>query len=153
MNANANRPGVNLLQDVVAVVYPLAASDDGTPISSQTPGTGITVWFDKISWEDSFETANHGAAQNPFPWNRITAYPQSAQFETKLQVNGTVSVAANLYKLLRSCVCARVTIATDPASGVPSKFEGLVKNLSGSLEMPSTLSFSLENYGSPVVVD
>lgn len=137
---------INILADVVFTVQGTTGGDDGS--KTRTPaGSPLTIFCDRVRTTLGRALADHSTAQDASEFNRMTKFNQSIEVETKLELKANAPLMA-----LLASTNGVVVEFTATADGCSIEGVGIVENIAPEYAGPSTLSFTIRQYGSPFVV-
>jgi hypothetical protein len=142
------------LSDVIFTIRGTTGGDDGNPV--RTPaGTGaITVKFDRISFVSTEAIDDHASGQDVVDFMRGHRVSQTLTVETKLQKKAAAELADLLFSedgvvLIFTATATGCSIGTQTT---PSVGGARVESKEFDYAGPSTLRFTLRNYGTPFYV-
>lgn len=133
---------VNILLDAVFSIQGTTGGDEGNPTRT-LDGTALTFKADKVSVKMGRTVADHSTAQDAAEFNRTTKLPQAITVETKLEKKANAPL---LTKLLGAA--GVVVKFTATASGGNVEGTGIVEGFDFDYDGPSTLRFTIRQYGS-----
>lgn len=137
-----NPAAINILNDVVFTFEGTTGGDDGNPTRTGT-GSPVTFKADTVKYSGNRTLADHGTAQQAVEFNRITKTPESLTVETKLEKKANAALLSAL--LGTSGVVGNITAT---ATGASIDGVGIVESFEFDYAGPSTLRFTMRQYGS-----
>lgn len=146
------RPAINILDDIVFTLIGYGQDDGNPDKTTRTPDAAgaMTLKVDKVAPNFKRTLSNHNTAQDDPEFNRISGKPQTIQFETKLQKSS--ATAAKLITMLKTNeICGFMATSAgfsiNDGAGTPSYALGIIGDVDISIDSPSTISFTVSQYG------